>query len=111
MDFVHADDVAQVLALAALHPDPPSPAYFAANGVSYGMLEVVDHARKLVDHDVEVEVAAGDSYMSYAAPGPPFDITRAREDLGYEPRFPLEAGLRDYFDWLDRQPGSARAAG
>ena len=28
------------------------------------------------------------------------DLTNAREALGYEPRFPLEDGVRDYIQWL-----------
>jgi len=28
------------------------------------------------------------------------DLTRARSALGYEPRFPLEDGVRDYMQWL-----------
>jgi UDP-glucose 4-epimerase len=32
------------------------------------------------------------------------DITRAREDLGYEPRFSIEAGVADYVSWLRAHP-------
>jgi ADP-L-glycero-D-manno-heptose 6-epimerase len=28
------------------------------------------------------------------------DLTNAQEALGYEPRFPLEEGVRDYMEWL-----------
>jgi ADP-L-glycero-D-manno-heptose 6-epimerase len=28
------------------------------------------------------------------------DLTNARRDLGYQPRFPLEDGVRDYMQWL-----------
>jgi len=28
------------------------------------------------------------------------DLTNARSALGYEPRFPLEEGVRDYMEWL-----------
>jgi ADP-L-glycero-D-manno-heptose 6-epimerase len=28
------------------------------------------------------------------------DLTNARSALGYEPRFPLEEGVRDYMQWL-----------
>jgi ADP-L-glycero-D-manno-heptose 6-epimerase len=28
------------------------------------------------------------------------DLTNARGALGYEPRFPLEEGVRDYMQWL-----------
>jgi ADP-L-glycero-D-manno-heptose 6-epimerase len=28
------------------------------------------------------------------------ELTRARQILGYEPRFPLEEGVKDYMEWL-----------
>ena len=28
------------------------------------------------------------------------DLTKVRSGLGYEPRFPLEDGVRDYMNWL-----------
>jgi nucleoside-diphosphate-sugar epimerase len=28
------------------------------------------------------------------------DLTNARTAFGYEPRFPLEDGVRDYMQWL-----------
>ena len=108
MDFVHASDVAKVLQLACAHPSPPSPVYYAANGISYGMQEVVELARKLVDHDVAVDVAEGESYMSYR-PGPAFDIEPARRELGYEPAYPLEEGLAEYIEWCRAHPSATSA--
>jgi UDP-glucuronate 4-epimerase len=34
------------------------------------------------------------------------DITRAKEELGYNPRFPVEAGIRRFVDWFQNQNGS-----
>jgi UDP-glucuronate 4-epimerase len=39
----------------------------------------------------------GDVRQTYA------DVTRARDELGYEPRTPLEEGLRRYVGWLREQ--------
>ena len=30
------------------------------------------------------------------------DITRARQELGYTPRYGLEEGIQKYADWLKR---------
>jgi nucleoside-diphosphate-sugar epimerase len=35
---------------------------------------------------------------------PRMDITRARAELGYNPEYKLEAGLRDYIAELQKQP-------
>jgi nucleoside-diphosphate-sugar epimerase len=37
-----------------------------------------------------------------AARQPPFDLTRARTELGYEPQYDLEAGIRDFVADLGR---------
>jgi UDP-glucuronate 4-epimerase len=34
------------------------------------------------------------------------DITRAKEELGYNPRFPVEEGIRRFVDWFRNQNGS-----
>jgi nucleoside-diphosphate-sugar epimerase len=40
----------------------------------------------------------------------PMDGTRARRELGYEPRFDLAAGLRDHVAWASRTPAARRGA-
>ncbi len=35
--------------------------------------------------------------------GAPLDITLARDQLGYEPRYDLESGVRAYRAWFDQQ--------
>jgi nucleoside-diphosphate-sugar epimerase len=36
-------------------------------------------------------------------PRPALDISRARRELGYEPRFDIEAGLRDFVAEIRRE--------
>ena len=31
-----------------------------------------------------------------------FNIDRARKELGYAPRYDMEAGVRDYIEWMER---------
>ena len=38
------------------------------------------------------------------------DLTNARSALGYEPRFPLEDGVRDYMQWLYPETKKARSS-
>ena len=40
----------------------------------------------------------------------PMDGTRARRELGYEPRFDLAAGLRDHVAWASRTAAARRDA-
>jgi len=47
----------------------------------------------------------GDVRMTWA------DVSRAREDLGYDPKVPIEEGIRRFVAWLkDRRPGGRAGA-
>jgi UDP-glucose 4-epimerase len=32
------------------------------------------------------------------------DITRLRQDLGYQPQYPIERAVGEYIDWLRKYP-------
>ena len=34
----------------------------------------------------------------------PLNMTKAKEELGYEPQFPLEEGVKDYIEVLKHMP-------
>ena len=62
--------------------------------------------------DVRIDIGPGldfrDGYkQSYCV----FDIGRAREQLGYEPQYDLEAGVRDYVERVRRLDAGTRKAG
>ena len=62
--------------------------------------------------DVRIDIGPGldfrDGYkQSYCV----FDIGRAREQLGYEPQYDLEAGVRDYVESVRRLDAGTRKAG
>jgi UDP-glucose 4-epimerase len=76
-------------------------AYNIACGRSYTVAEVVDVLRRVAP-EVEVSVGSGqwddDPYQALNLRGP-LDITRAREDLRYAPRYALAEGLTAYIAW------------
>ena len=37
-------------------------------------------------------------------PSPYMDLTRIREDVGYEPEYDIKSGVTDYIDWLREHP-------
>jgi UDP-glucuronate 4-epimerase len=54
--------------------------------------------------DIEVlELQPGDVSTTYA------DISKARQRLGYDPRFPMEEGIRRFVDWYKKETRSTKS--
>ena len=100
-DFVYIDDVVEATAQCVLREDPVVTALNVGSGVRTTVLEV---AKSIVAHfnsesDVHVSGAfrVGDIRHNVA------DITRAKETLGFEPRWSFEHGLRSFLEWASAQ--------
>jgi nucleoside-diphosphate-sugar epimerase len=100
-DWTYAADTAQGICRAYRVAKPRHTAYNIACGRSYTVAEVVDVLRRVAP-EVEVSVGSGqwddDPYQALNLRGP-LDITRAREDLRYAPRYALAEGLTAYIAW------------
>ena len=85
LDYVYASDVAQGLVRASLHASLPHSVYNISLGVTHSVPEVIKmlsaHLGREVTLESDFSQLDGVSYSS----GPTFDITLARQDLGYEP--------------------------
>jgi UDP-glucose 4-epimerase len=81
------------------------PSYSVYNiGSGYGATldDFADAVRRVIP-EADIEIGDGLDYLGmgigyYCI----FDLERARNDLGYEPRFDFEAGTRDYIATMDR---------
>jgi len=66
------------------------------------MREFADAVRRVIPN-ATIEVGAG---LDYYGSGIPYysvyDISRARQQLAFTPRFDMEAGVRDYVDTMRR---------
>jgi UDP-glucose 4-epimerase len=90
-DFVYVGDVVRANMLAAAADGVFGAICNVARGTRHSINELLDTVRRLTGNDVEATHAPqrpGDVRHSGA------DISRARRVLGYEPRIPLEEGLR-----------------
>jgi UDP-glucose 4-epimerase len=93
-DFVHIDDVVQANLLAA-ETDAVGQAFNVGTGESVTIRRLAELLRDAVDSDSEIvhtDPREGDIQHSCA------DISKARDELGYEPAFELEEGLRTLID-------------
>ncbi|HSC43386.1 MAG TPA: NAD(P)-dependent oxidoreductase [Candidatus Binatia bacterium] len=95
VDLVYAKDLANGIALS-VHTDPlPHQIYNLGSGT---LTKVEDVENALGRIFPQVKISRG----KLTPARPRMDITRARTELGFNPEYRLEAGLRDYIDQLKR---------
>jgi UDP-glucose 4-epimerase len=90
-DFTYVDDVIQANLLAATAPRASGKVYNIACGKRTTLLDLVARINALLGKDIPSlhdDPRPGDVRHSQA------DISRARAELGYDPRFDIERGLR-----------------
>jgi UDP-glucose 4-epimerase len=99
-DFTYVTDVVQALTRAAAAPGVSGQVYNVGTGRSVNLLELVEALNRLLGTRVTPQHApprAGDVRHSRA------DISRARQELGYEPAVPFEQGLAETLRWYRQQ--------
>lgn len=95
VDFIYAKDLANGIALA-VHTSPlPHQVYNLGSGTLTRVEDVEEALGKIFPG---VKMSRG--RMTPARPR--MDITRARTELGFDPEYKLEAGMRDYVAQLQR---------
>lgn len=96
-DFTHVDDIVRGV-LATIDGAPSGfRAYNLGSGAPVRLDALVDLIGRTASVPLDVQrdsVPLGDVDTTFA------DITRAREELKWEPRVPLEEGLRTVVDWV-----------
>jgi UDP-glucose 4-epimerase len=97
-DMIYVADVANGVVLAALASKLNHEAYNIASGVGQTLRDFAAAVRAALP-EAEISIGPGENPMelavNYAAI---FDISRAREELGFAPKFDLIAGVQDYVD-------------
>jgi nucleoside-diphosphate-sugar epimerase len=98
LDFVYIEDAGRGTALIYLANEPAHSVYNIATGVATRVGRVAELAQRHSRFDVSVEMGAGMLMQRCEA----LDITRAREDLGYEPQHDVEKGIKEYAAWMEK---------
>jgi UDP-glucose 4-epimerase len=99
-DFTYVDDVAALCLKAATAPGVAGKMYNAGNGKRYSLNYVWDLLQKIEGVSLTPNYGAeraGDVRDSQA------DTTAARRDLGHDPQYSLEEGLRRTLAWYRSQ--------
>jgi UDP-glucose 4-epimerase len=104
-DFTFVADVVRANLLAAEAPGISGKVYNIACGRRTSLLELVAHLNTLLGYAIKPTHAParpGDVRHSQAS------ISRAREDLGYEPATDMLTGLRRCLEWWRQRNGTPR---
>jgi len=101
IDWQHVEDIAQAFRLAAFTPEEDlSQRVYNVRGELATVREAVETMREIVpDADLEV---SDDGELPWTQR---LDMTRAQEDMGYEPEYDLESGFRSYVEVLRAEHG------
>ena len=103
-EFIYFKDDAEAIALACFREGLKKRVYNIRMGTTYRYQEVVDIVRRIFP-GVPVEIRAGSNTSMSPGRAPRDDVadtTAARAELGWEPKFDLEAGIRDWAGWIRR---------
>lgn len=101
-DFVYIDDVADATILGLTVPGISGNAFNIGTGVATDVLTVANTLKKFYGIEVPVTVSGnfrlGDIRHNFA------DISKAREMLGFDPKWSFERGIEQFCKWVDKQP-------
>lgn len=101
-DVIYVDDIAEAIVLAVLHPQPAYDVYNISRGVGTTLHDFANAVRKVVPQ-AQIEIGGGLDYHGLGASYCGImDNTRARADLGFEPKFDLERGVAHYVETMRR---------
>ena len=101
IDWQHVEDIAQAFRRAAFAPEAElTQRVYNVRGVLATVQEAADTVTEIMpDADIEV---SGEGELPWTQN---LDMTKAREDLGYEVQYDLESGFRKYINVLREDAG------
>ena len=97
-DFIYVDDLVDAILLAD-EADTPGEVFQIASGRETSILDLLATMQQVLPHltfDIRhLPARAGEILRNYAS------IEKAHRMLGFEPKTPLDEGLRQTWDWFD----------
>jgi dTDP-L-rhamnose 4-epimerase len=107
-DFVHVEDVANAFVLALQSPAATGGVFNIGSGVSVSVRDVAEQlaiamGRRNITPTILGKARAGDIRHCFA------DISLARRELGFTPRWSLVEGMAELAGWVRRQRATDRA--
>jgi len=100
-DLVYNADTAHAVVLACFAERLEQRVFNIATGAGSTLVDLARAVKTLFPRAV-IEIGPGLDYYVGGGGYSVFDISRARKELGYSPRFPLQAGVEHYVETLRR---------
>jgi UDP-glucose 4-epimerase len=94
-DYIYVGDVVEAMTAAAFG-DAPSRLYNIGSGQGTSLLELVDAIGAVTGRKPSIDFKPS---RPFDVPASVLDISRARRELGWQPRTTLGEGLRRTFEW------------
>ena len=98
LDFTYIEDAARGTAMLYQAKNPKHSVYNIATGVPTSVSEVAQLAQTHSPFKVTVEIGPGELMQRAHA----LDISRAREELRFEPRYDINTGVQKYAEWMKK---------
>jgi len=99
LDFTFVEDTAQGIVCAAMHERASGGTFNITRGEGRTIREAAEIVAQLIP-GTEIQIEQADSRMPSRGE---LDISRARSEIGFEPKVSLEEGLGIYLDYLSNQ--------
>ena len=98
-DWTYIEDAVRGVLLMLRATNVASRSFNIATGTYNPIDEIIEVVRRHSPGNPRYEVGPGVNLER----GAPLDITLARDQLGYEPKYDLDSGVRAYRAWFDQQ--------
>jgi UDP-glucose 4-epimerase len=106
-DFIYNKDSALGIYLATVAEKVPSRVYNIGSGEGVGLNDIAAAVRKRIP-GADIEIGPGDNFLGM--PYPPhgvYDVSRARNELGFKPEYDIDCAIGDYVATLERMRAQA----
>jgi len=100
-DMVYVKDVANSIVLACFARNLKHHVFNIGTGKAYKLEDFASAIKKIYPEAV-FKIGPGLDYLGFGRAYCVFDISKAREELGYHPKFTLEEGVGDYVATMER---------
>jgi len=97
LDFTYVEDAAEGIVLATFDPKAKNQTFNITNGEARSLKDIAD-ILKLYFPDLKIEVTSKDAVYQRPKRGS-LDITKARNILGFNPKYNLEKGIKKYLEF------------
>jgi len=98
-DGIYVKDVARAIALATDITNTPHCTFNIGTGVLHTLKDLARVVKEFVPNAI---IKIGPGFDTREPIKGPLNITRAREEIGFQPTFDLESGVRDYIETIQK---------